>query len=71
MGFIASITHSRRKLLLFLSSCLAFIAMGISQSMYGPFYPVLRAQFDLTAAAVATITALHFTGATVAVAVSG
>ena len=71
MGFLASISHSRQKLLLFLSSCLAFIAMGISQSMYGPFYPVLRAQFGLTAASVATITALHFTGATVAVAVSG
>lgn len=71
MGFLSSISHSRQKLLLFLSSCLAFIAMGISQSMYGPFYPVFRVQFSLTATAVSTITALHFAGATVAVAMSG
>lgn len=71
MGFVASISGSRQKLLLFVSSCLAFIAMGIAQSMYGPFYTLFREEFELTAAAVSTITALHFAGATVAVALSG
>lgn len=71
MGFVSSVAGSRQKLLLFVTSCLAFVAMGIAQSMYGPFYPLFRAKFHLSASEVATITALHFAGATIAVAASG
>jgi fucose permease len=71
MGLIASLSSSRRRLLFFLSCCLAFIAMGIAQSMYGPFYGLFRELFELSAAQVSTITALHFTGATIAIASSG
>jgi fucose permease len=71
MGVLAHITESRQKLFLLITSCLAFISMGVSQAMYGPFYPVFRQTFDLGAAAVAVVTTMHFGGATAAIAASG
>lgn len=60
--------HDRRALV---AACLAFLALGASQSMYGPFYPYFRSLFGLSGAQVGLMATFHFTGATAAVFAGG
>ncbi|MFW5729577.1 MAG: MFS transporter [Spirochaetota bacterium] len=62
-------TDSQKRFLLFASS-VAFLALGASQAMYGPFYGVFRSEFGLSASKVALTTMFHFAGGTGALLIS-
>ena len=66
MTLIQVLKHESRKRYLLLSASVAFVAIGASQAMYGPFYGVLRDVFSLSASRVALTTTFHFMGGTIA-----
>jgi fucose permease len=66
MSLLQVLKTDARKRYLLIAASVAFVAIGASQAMYGPFYGVLRQIFDLSASRVALTTTFHFMGGTVA-----
>lgn len=68
---ILDLFRDRNRRFLLLTASLTFLAMGISQAMYGPFYPHFRSEFGLSGSAVGLLASFHFTGTTAAVFLAG
>ncbi len=68
---VLNLFRDRERRYLLLSGSLTFLVLGLSQAMYGPFYPHFREIYSLSASATGMIASFHFAGATVAVAISG
>jgi len=68
---LQTLRHSREKRFLLITASVAFLAIGASQAIYGPFYAVFREIFDLSAARVALTTTFHFAGGTASLIVTG
>ncbi|NBC29673.1 MAG: MFS transporter [Spirochaetes bacterium] len=71
MSLFDTLKDDSQKRFLLIASAIAFLAIGASQAMYGPFYGVFRNTFDLSAARVALTTTLHFAGSTAALLIGG
>ncbi len=71
LSLFETLKNDSRKRFLLIASAIAFLAIGASQAMYGPFYGVFRNTFGLTAARVALTTTLHFGGSTAALLIGG
>ncbi|NBB74873.1 MAG: MFS transporter [Bacteroidetes bacterium] len=71
MNTLRRLTADPARTALLVAGGLGFVLIGAAQSLYGPFYGVFRARFDLTATVVSLITTFHFVGATTGLSVSG